>query len=56
MYQTKYNSDGTVACYKARLVAQGYKQIEGIDYFKTFSLVAKLTTVRLLITIAVYNK
>lgn len=38
--------------YKARLVAQGFTQQAGIDFIDTFSHVAKLTTVRLILSIA----
>jgi hypothetical protein len=38
--------------YKACLVAEGFIKKEGLDYYKTFALVAKLTTVRCLLALA----
>lgn len=52
VYKIKYNANGSIECYKARLIAKGYTQIEGINYLHTFSLVVKLTPVRSLFALA----
>ncbi|GJS56269.1 zinc finger, CCHC-type containing protein [Tanacetum coccineum] len=44
--------DGTIDKFKARLVIQGFRQKEGIDYFDTYEPVARISTIRLLIALA----
>jgi len=53
VYKIKHNADGSVNRYKERLVAKGYAQTYGIDYEKTYNLVAKMTTVKTIIAMVV---
>ena len=53
VYSLKYHLDGSVDRYKARLVAEGYTQMYGVDYFDTFSLVSHLNSIQILLSMAV---
>ncbi|GJT67524.1 ribonuclease H-like domain-containing protein [Tanacetum coccineum] len=55
IFKIKYKSSGEIDRYKARLVAQGFNQKEGIDYEQRFSLIVKMVTIRCLLNIVVSN-
>lgn len=55
IYKIKRHSDGSIARYKARLVAQGNQQYEGIDFTETFSPVIKQPTIRIVLSLAVHH-
>jgi hypothetical protein len=55
VFKVKTKSDGSIERYKARLVARGFQQTQGLDYDETFAPVAHMTNVRTLIVVATSN-
>jgi hypothetical protein len=53
VFKIKRNTNGSIDIYKGRLVAKEFKQQYGIDYEDTFSLVVKMATVRLVLSLVV---
>ncbi|CAL9001424.1 unnamed protein product [Prunus brigantina] len=56
IYKIKRNSDGFIARHKARLVAQGFSQEQGLDFSETFGPVVRHNTVRLILSRVAMNK
>ena len=52
IFKNKSDEHGTTIRNKSRLVAQGYTQVEGIDFDETFAPVARLESIRILLAIA----
>jgi hypothetical protein len=52
VFKNKHVEDGDVVRNKAHLVAQGYSQVEGLDFGETFAPVARLEAIRILLTFA----
>ncbi|KAL4590852.1 hypothetical protein LXL04_003796 [Taraxacum kok-saghyz] len=55
VYRNKIDEDGIVTRNKARLVAQGFTQLEGLDYDETFAPVARLEAIRLFLAYASFK-
>lgn len=51
-YKAKKDASGTIVCKKARLVAQGFSQVPGVDYFDMFAPVACLTSIHTVLALA----
>lgn len=56
IFRIKYKVDGQIDRYKAWLLARGFQQNAGIDYFSTFSPVVKPLTLRIMFSLAVTRK
>ena len=54
IFKKKTDADGNVTVYKAQLVAKGFRQVQGIDYDETFSPIAMLKSVRIMLEIATF--
>jgi hypothetical protein len=52
LFKKKFNAEGKVEKQKSQLVEKSYSQVEGIDFGEIFSPVAKLTSIRFLLSIA----
>jgi hypothetical protein len=53
LYKLKHAADGSIEKYKARFVARGFSQVEGVDYDETFAPISRYTLIREVISIAV---
>lgn len=56
IYRIKFEKDGSLDRYKTKLVVKGFTQVEGLDYEETFTVVVKLATIRLIISVALMSK
>ena len=54
VFKRKTDMEGNVITYKARIVVKGYKQRQGVDFDETFSPIAKLKSIRILLAVAAY--
>ena len=54
IFKRKTDVDSSVTIYKARIVAEGFRQVQGVDYDETFSPVAMLKFVRIMLAIAAF--
>jgi len=53
VYKLKHKPNGTIDSFKAQLMTKGFTQTEELDYFETFSLVVKLTTIHILLALTI---
>ena len=54
IFKRKTDADSSVTIYKARIVAKGFRQVQGVYYDESFSLVSMLEFVRIMLVIAAF--
>ena len=54
IFKRKTDPDSSVTIYKARIVAKGFRQVQGVNYDESFSLVSMLKSVRIMLAIAAF--
>ena len=56
VFQRKYHTNGMIQTFKAILVAKGFKRRDGVDYFDTYVLVARIISIRILFAlVSIHN-
>jgi hypothetical protein len=56
VFKNKQGDDGKVVMNKAHLVAQGFSQVEGLDFEETFAPVARLEAIMILLAFATFKR
>ena len=54
IFKRKTYVDSSVTIYKARIVAKGFRQVQGVDYDESFTLVSMLKSVRIMLAIVAF--
>ena len=54
IFKRKTDADSSVTIYKARIVAKGFRQVQGVDYDESFSLISMLKSVCIMLAIAAF--
>jgi hypothetical protein len=55
IFKKNTDADGNITVYKARLVTKGFRQVQGVDYDETLSLVAMLKFVGIMLAVAAFS-
>lgn len=55
IYKVKFHANGSIKRFEARLMAKGFNKIKGLNYVDTYSPVAKMTTVRMVIALTIIH-
>ena len=55
VFKRKTDADGNIQTYKARIVAKGYRQKQGVDFDEIFSPIAMIKSIRIMLAIAAYH-